>query len=536
MFENCKGKWTSDLGNGSYKNPILFADYSDPDAIRVGDDFFMTASSFTYFPGLPILHSKDLVNWKLVSYAAEKLPFKNYDLPQHGKGVWAPAIRYHNGTFFITFSAPDEGLFVVKTKDPFGKWDDVILQKEAKGWIDPCPFWDDDGQAYIVRGVARSRGGLKSQLFLHKMTPDGEKLLDEGVRIYDGRVHNPTIEGPKMYKRNGYYYIFSPAGGVKPGWQVVLRSKNIYGPYEHKIVLQQGETLINGPHQGALIDMENGESWFLHFRDCDGYGRMTYLEPARWTEDNWIEMGIDVDNDGIGEPVETYKKPVAGGEVLTPVTSDEFKDNKLGLQWQWQAHANKDFYEINNETLRLFSFPAAGEGLLTDAPNLLSQLMQAPNFTMDTKVSLNLEGGDEAGICITGGSFYAVRVENNGGKLSLSQANYFYDGKDRPEEITETKELSDTKEIYLRIKMEYRYKKLFFSLKDFYNPDKEYSGLGAFITFYYSEDGENFEKFGPEVEYKVSKKSWVGGRCGLFCVNREGKKGGYADFDYVRFG
>ncbi len=534
MFENCKVDWTADLGNDSYKNPILFADYSDPDAIRVGDDFFMTASSFTYFPGLPILHSKDLVNWELVNYAVKKLPYDCYNVPQHGKGVWAPAIRYHDGWFFITFPTPDEGLFVVKTQDPFGEWSDVIIHKEAKGWIDPCPFWDDDGKAYVVRGVAKSRSGLKSQLFLHQITPDGEKLLDDGVLIYDGRVQNPIIEGPKMYKRNGWYYIFSPAGGVKCGWQVVLRSRNIYGPYEHKIVLHQGETLINGPHQGALIDMENGESWFLHFRDCDGYGRMTYLEPAHWTDDDWIEMGVDIDGDTIGEPVDTYKKPVLGCEIKTPKRDDDFK-NGLGLQWQWQAHANDKFYEITDKGLRLNAIPVGGKGYLTDAPNLLSQLMQSPNFIMDTKVDLSLKDGDKAGVCITGGSFFALRVENEGGKYYLSQANYFYDGKDHPEEISERREIDPTDSIYLRINVEYAYRKLFFGLKNFYNPDKEYSGLVCGVSFSFSKDGETFEKFGTDVEYQVSKKSWVGGRCGIFCINTKDTEGGYADFEYIKF-
>lgn len=535
MFEKYKGKWTSDQGDGTYKNPILFSDLSDPDAIRVGEDYFLTASSFTYFPGLPIFHSKDLVNWKLVSYAVRKLPYKCYDMPQHGKGVWAPAMRYHNGMFYITFSAPDEGLFVVRTDDPFGEWEDVIVHKEVKGWIDPCPFWDDDGNAYLVRGVARSRSGLKSKLFMHRMSPDGTKLLDDGVLVYDGRIHNPTIEGPKMYKRNGMYYIFAPAGGVKPGWQVVLRSKNIYGPYETKTVLHQGNTLINGPHQGALVDTPEGENWFIHFRDCDGYGRMTYLEPAEWTEDGWIKMGVDVDGDGIGEPVDTFRKPVLGQEITTPTTDDFFKDNKLGLQWQWQAHPRKEFYSIENEKLRLNSFTLKDGSLLTDAPNLLSQLMQSPNFTMDTKMELNLKDGDSAGICITGGSYYCLRVENNGGEYSLTQANYFYDGSDRPEEISAKISCKDKNTVYLRLKMEYNYRKSFFGLSDFYSTPKEYSGLAAMVSFYVSYDGENYEKVGDTVEYKVSKKSWVGGRCGLFCINTKNKDGGYTDVEYVKF-
>lgn len=531
MFEKAKGKWTADLGNGEYKNPVLFADYSDPDVIRVGDDFFMVASSFTYFPGLPVLHSKDLVNWKLISYAVKKLPYEVYDLPQHGKGVWAPAIRYHEGYFYVTFSCPDEGLFVVRTNDPFGEWEDVVVHKECKGWIDPCPFWDDDGHAYLVRGVAKSRCGLKSQLYLHKMEWDGMSLINDGTKIYDGRIQNPTIEGPKMYKRNGWYYIFAPAGGVKPGWQVVLRSRDIFGPYEQRIVLHQGESGINGPHQGALIDLKDGTSWFLHFRDCDGYGRVSYLEPARWTDDDWIEMGVDIDGDNVGEPVETYKKPVDGYEIATPQVDDDFKDNKLGIQWQWQAQPKDGFYEINDEVLRLFAIPTPKSGLLLDAPNLLTQLMQSPNFTMDTKMTYSLKDGDKAGVCVTGGSHCAVRVENNGGKYSLVQANFVYDGSGNTETVADSISLEGDGEIYLRMNVRYEYRQGKFGLRDF-APNKVYDGLKCMVSFLYSADGKDYAPIGEEVEYKVSRKSWVGGRCGLFCV---GEKGGYADFDYVRF-
>ncbi|MFR5772328.1 MAG: glycoside hydrolase 43 family protein [Lachnospirales bacterium] len=219
MYQKFNGPWIGDNENGTYKNPILLSDYSDPDVIRVGKDFYMVASSFTYFPGLPVLHSRDLVNWEIISYAVDKLPFDDYDVPQHGKGVWAPSIRYHNGMFYVYFATPDEGIFVSTTDDPYGKWN-LKLVKKSCGWIDTCPFWDEDGQAYLIRGVAKSRIGYKSKLFLHKMSADGMELLDDGVLVFDGRINQPTIEGPKMYKRNGYYYIFAPAGGVQHGWQM----------------------------------------------------------------------------------------------------------------------------------------------------------------------------------------------------------------------------------------------------------------------------------------------------------------------------
>jgi beta-xylosidase len=306
------GYWNADNGDGTYTNPIIHADYSDPDVIRVGNDFYLTASSFNCIPGLPILHSTDLVNWELIGYAVEKLPpFDVFNKLQHGNGVWAPSIRFHNGEFFIYWGDPDFGIYVIKATKPEGPWSPPHLVQPAKGWIDPCPFWDDNGKAYFVHAFAGSRAGIKNILVINELSPDGMSLNEKSTLVFDGNLNHPTIEGPKLYKRNGYYYIFAPAGGVKPGWQLVLRSKNIYGPYEEKIVMHQGNTLINGPHQGGYVELKSGESWFIHFQDKYAYGRILHLQPVTWVND-WPLIGIDQNNDGIGEPVINYKKPNVG--------------------------------------------------------------------------------------------------------------------------------------------------------------------------------------------------------------------------------
>ena len=265
--------WNADNLDGTYTNPILYADYSDPDAIRVGEDYFMVASSFCNSPGLPLLHSKDLVNWELINYVIDDIPEPRYEKPIHGCGVWAPSIRYHEdenhqGTYYVCFPMPDEGIYMCTTTDPYGEWSKPVNIRPGAGWIDPCPFWDEDGKAYLVAGVAKSRIGYKSVLHMVEMAPDGLSLIGPEIKIFDGNENDQeTIEGPKLYKRNGYYYIFAPAGGVKTGWQTVLRSKNIYGPYEYRMVMRQCDTKINGPHQGAWVDTVTGEDWFLHFQD-----------------------------------------------------------------------------------------------------------------------------------------------------------------------------------------------------------------------------------------------------------------------------
>src|SRR5215831_9125314 len=382
--------WVADNGDGTYKNPILHADYSDPDAVRAGDDYYMVASSFNAAPGLPILHSKDLVNWTLIGHAlAQQPPADVYDKPQHGNGAWAPSIRYHNAEFYIYYPDPDYGIYLVKAKNPAGPWSEPLLVKEAKGWIDPCPLWDDDGNAYLVSAMAGSRSGIKSILVISRMSADGTKLLDDGVMVFDGHDQNPTVEGPKLYKRNGYYYIFAPAGGVENGWQLVLRSKNIYGPYEQRIVLAQGKTDINGPHQGAWVETPSGESWFIHFQDKGAYGRVVHLQPVQWIND-WPVIGVDREGRGQGAPVESFKKPNVGRTwpKATPPDSDEFDQNRLGLQWQWQANPqpNWAFPAGTLGFMRLFAVPPPkGFQNFWDSPNLLLQKFFSSNFTVTTE-------------------------------------------------------------------------------------------------------------------------------------------------------
>ena len=444
--------WVADKGDGTYKNPILHADYSDPDAIRVGDDFYLTASSFSDVPGLPILHSKDLVNWQIINYVfRQQEPAEVFAKPRHGNGVWAPSIRYHNNEFYIFYPDPDYGIYMTKTKDPAGQWEKPILVKAGKGLIDPCPLWDDDGKAYLVSAFAGSRAGFKSVLMVSQMSPDGTKLLDDGVMVFDGHEKHPTIEGPKLYKRNGFYYIFAPAGGVPTGWQLILRSKSIYGPWEEKIALAQGKSTTNGPHQGAWVTTQTGEDWFLHFQDKGAYGRIVHLQPMKWVDDFPV-MGNN------GEPVLTYKKPNVGKTYPkeTPVESDEFNDSKIGLQWQWHA---------NYQTGWALPFPAKGVLRLNsvqlpdnykslwDVPNLLLQKFPAEEFTVTTKASFEPRfEGEKFGLVVMGLDYSYIGVTYKGGKLYVAQAGV----RDADKGNAETENVPfalNEKTFYLRVKV-----------------------------------------------------------------------------------
>ena len=513
---NSSKVWVSDLGNGKYKNPVLHADYSDPDAIRVGDDFYMVASSFDAVPGLPVLHSKDLVNWSLIGHALlRQPPYDHFSKTQHGNGVWAPAIRFHDGEFYIYYPDPDFGIYRVQTKNPAGKWSDPILVVPGKGLIDPCPMWDENGRVYLAYAYAGSRAGIKSILAVKELNKTGDKAIDEGVIVYDGHETDPTIEGPKLYKRNGYYYIFAPAGGVATGWQLVLRAKNIYGPYARKVVMDQGKSPINGPHQGAWIDTPTGEDWFLHFQDKAAYGRVLHLQPMKWVS-GWPVLGLDPDGDGIGEPVATYRKPNVGKTypVNTPAEGDEFNTTRLGLQWQWQANPSAAWSFISNGVLRLYTqkIPDSARNYW-DVPNLLLQKFPAEEFTVTTKMKFTKNPklqGERAGLLIMGYSYAGVALKSTADGLSL--VTFIAKNANKGKAETEKKIITVTQtEVYLRVKV----------IK------------GALCQFSYSLDGKVYIPAGDS--FQAEEGQWIGAKAGLFATRpTQTNDAGFADFDWFR--
>ncbi|MGH7952700.1 MAG: glycoside hydrolase family 43 protein [Limisphaerales bacterium] len=495
--------WIPDQGDGTYRNPIIYADYSDPDVIRVGDNFYLTASSFNCTPGLPILHSKDLVNWKIIGHAVKNLPHPRFAEVQPGCGIWAPAIRFHAGKFWIFFPMPDEGIYVVTAEHPAGKWSEPHLIQEGKGLIDPCPLWDDDGQAYLVHAYSRSRSGISHILRMRPMSPDGAQLLGEGEIVFHEPEKHPTMEGPKFLKRDGWYYILAPAGGVENGWQVALRSKNIYGPYEDKIVLEQGSTNVNGPHQGALVDAADGNWWFVHFQDANVYGRITHLQPVKW-QDGWPLMGAQNKN-GTGEPVLHFTKPrgIENGQITIPQTSDEFDSPDLGLQWQWHANHRDDWRSLTarKNWLRLFPQLASTENL-TQLPNLLLQKFPARSFTVETLLEFSpKQTNEEAGLIVTGESFATLALER---KNSSNQIVLRINGVE--------KFAQDNVPNFIKLRV---------TVQD--------DGL---CIFSFGTD-ENFATI-PQT-FAARKGVWIGAKLGLYGLKRLNASAGYVDVDYFRF-
>ncbi len=520
--------WIPDRGDGTYLNPVLFADYSDPDAVRVGEDFYLTASSFHCAPGLPILHSKDLVNWTIINHVfAEQLPVEHFSKPRHGEGVWAPAIRHHDGKFWIFYPDPDFGLYFSTATDPAGKWSEPQLFKPGRGLIDPCPFWDDDGRLYLVHGWAKSRAGIANLLTLNKLSADGTKVLDDGKTIIDGaKIPGwTTLEGPKLYKRHGWYYVFAPAGGVTNGFQAVFRSKDIYGPYEHRVVLDQGGTVVNGPHQGAWVDTAAGEDWFLHFQDRGAFGRVVHLQPMVWRDDDWPVMGNDADGDGKGEPVLAHQKPNVGGAhpIAVPQSSDEFDGKRLGRQWQWNANPRPAWALPGDRAgfLRLKCVPAPAErndgkpasGSLYDAPNFLLQKFPAPEFTVTTALEFSpVSEGEMAGLAVFGFDYAVLGLRHTAKETRLVLAVNRGANKGGAEVEAAGVEVKGGP-VFLRVTV----------------------GKDAMCRFAYSSDGIVFTAIGES--FKASEDRWIGAKVGLIATAKPGvKETGHAEFDWFRIG
>jgi len=493
QFVHMSNSFGQDSKIVTYTNPIIHEDFSDPDAIRVGNHFYMTASSFISVPGLPILQSEDLVHWNLIGYALQNnVPAAYYKKVIHGAGVWAPSIRYHNGEFYIYYPDPDFGIYMTKSKTITGKWSEPVLVLAGKGLIDPCPLWDEDGKVYLVHAYAGSRAGIKSILVMKELNAAGTKVIEEGEIIYDGHSLDPTVEGPKIYKRNGWYYIFSPAGGVATGWQIVLRSKNIYGPYERKKVMEQGASATNGPHQGAWVQTNTGEDWFIHFQDKGAYGRITHLQPMIWKND-WPVIGVDKDGDGIGEPVINYTAPKI---LATTKIKNVDIQNPGANPFQWNAtpqpnwrmafeNGYRHYAILQNDSLtNLWSFPAM---YLCKIP--------AEKFMATTKITFNsLQKEERAGFILFGKSYASIELRNAEKGLTLNYVECEKADKEGKEKVTPIINLPSSS-VYLRIQME----------------------ADAKASFAYSMDGIHFTKLSNT--FIAEPGVWVGSKIGYYCVS-----------------
>ena len=521
--------WCPDNGDGTYTNPVINADYSDPDVCvgPSGEDYYMTASSFQCTPGLPILHSRDLVNWELVGYALKSLYAgddkltAHFNSVQHGNGVWAPSIRYHEGQYYIYWGDPDFGVMMVKTKngDPAGEWEDPICVIKGQGYIDTTPLWDDDGRCYLVNGWANSRAKFASVLTVRELSKDGTRAIGQPVIVFDGNgTENRTCEGPKFYKRDGWYWILCPAGGVPTGFQLAMRSKSPYGPYEHKVVLAQGKTNINGPHQGGWVYTKYGEDWFLHFQDKEAYGRVVHLNPVDWST-GWPIMGKK------GEPVTTYKKPASSSNIIVnPAESDEFDQPVIGMQWQWQANYDEKFgVPTAFGTMRIYTHKMAEDAKnLWMVPNMLLQKTPADEFNVTTKLRFTSKAdGQMGGIIMMGLDYQALVVKRVGKEFQLLKLTCHKADKGGAQE----EELIATLKPTAEDKIDYKpgiHEDIFLMMKV---KDSQ-------VKFAWSLDGSTFKLCGDA--FKMREGKWIGAKFGYVSVDSNPKSDrGWIDADWI---
>jgi beta-xylosidase len=397
----------------TYKNPVLLADYSDPDVIRDGSDYYLIASSFHFVPGIPILHSKDLVHWEISGHVVKRLNFSPaYNMEggnRYAGGIWAPSVRFHKGLFYVYFPTPNEGIFVATAPKMTGPWSEPVAVLPGPGYEDPCPFWDDDGKAWLVH--SRLRAG---PLILHRMAEDGKSVLDPGKVIVQDSKELPTLEGPKFYKRNGWYYLFAPMGGVGEGAQAVMRSRMIEGPYEHRIVLAQGSTTVNGPHQGGYVETPDGLGWFLHFQQRGPHGRIVHLEPVTW-KDDWPIMGK------AGEPVDEAPLPVIVPDAAKtkPQTSDEFNAVTLSPMWEWNHNPEDSLWSLTERKGFLRLHPGYATDL-AHARNTLTEVMQDEALDLTVRMDTqHMAEGDRAGISLFDKSISSIAVVQVAGEKHL---------------------------------------------------------------------------------------------------------------------
>lgn len=538
--------WLPDQGDGTYRNPVLAGDYSDPDVVRVGETYYLVTSSFTNVPGLPILSSTDLVNWTIIGHALTKIPpVAHHAVPRRGGGVWAPAIRYHQGKFLIYYPDPDFGVFLVTAKDPAGPWSKPVLVDDRRGIIDPAPFWDDDGQGWLVNGWAKSRAGLANVITARRLNKAGDKTVGEAITLIDGerlpKVGTSigpfpwmTTEGPKLYKRDGWYYVFAPSGSVKGGWQGVFRSRKLEGPYEGRNVLDQGSTEVNGPHQGAWVTTSSGEDWFLHFQDTDSYGRRVWLEPMRW-QDGWPVIGQDPDGDGVGEPVLVHRKPTTKTPSArqAPQDSDSF-EGPLSLAWQWNANPQADWIDLAARPgfARLKSISSPDN--LWEAGALLTQKLPAERFTITTRLAFAPKAvGERAGLVMFGADYAWIGLQNGPSGPSLVRIDRIGADKFRPEQV-ETVLAKAPGQVWLRMTTEPITQT---------DPPPDFSpywpsmlrSTHARVTFSYSLDGQAFTRVGEPFTSRPGR--WVGAQVGIFAQAPAGTPAntatriGWTDFD-----
>ena len=490
------------------KNPIVFADVPDMSIIRVGDTYYMSSTTMHMSPGVPIMKSKDLVNWKIVSYCYDTL-VSNDDMnldngkSTYGRGSWASSIRYHKGTYYVsTFAATSGKTHIYSTKDiERGPWKAVSFRPSLH---DHSLFFDDDGKVYMLYGNRKlTLVELNADLTGIKEGGINQVVLESSTAPTDSIASSNLGEGSQLFKVNGKYYLFNitwPRGGMRT--VVIHRADKIAGPYEGRIALQD-----LGVAQGGLIDKPDG-TWYAYlFRDYGAVGRIPYLVPVKW-ENGWPVLGVD------GKVPGTLDLPANKSLIPGIVNTDEFTSKKQGsslpLVWQWNHNPNNHLWSLDERKgfLRLKTGRTDTSFLL--AKNTLTQRTIGPTCSGTIAMDISkMKDGDIAGLCLLQKNYGLISVKKIGSKNFLVMTNASTGKPLESENIS-----FDQTIIYLKAECD------FTDRKDVAN-------------FFYSLDGEKWNTIGTQLKMTYTLPHFMGYRFGLFNYATK-EVGGFVDFDYFR--
>lgn len=506
-------KW-GDQGDGTYVNPVIPADFSDIDVIRVGDDYYAISSTMQFSPGMAVIHSKDLVNWQMIGHVVDDVtsisPEMNWDrMNVYGRGIWAGSIRYYKNKFWVYFGTPDDGFFMSSADKPEGPWEPLHQLWKVVGWDDCCSFCDDDGQLYFIATHFALDPITNKQYNIHlfKMTPDGKRLLLESDTI----IHQSKgSEANKLYKINGVYYHYFSHVNSQGGRQIMVgRSNNLYGNWEIRQLNRVDRQKDREPNQGGLLKIDEDKWYFFtHHGRGDWEGRPASLLPVTWV-DGWPIIG-HVAADTIGEMVWSGMKPITVNENFSIQTNDDFNSEKLSVQWEWNYQPRTDKWSLSEREgfLRLHAFrpinPENKEKVILRVGNTITQRsMRTRQNTVTIKMDIaNMNDGQYAGLThlsTQNNSMFGIKQENGTRKLV-----YTYNDVDMVG-ITVAQ-----KDIWLQ-------------------SEWDINGLN-FYSF--SLDGELFVPFGDKNQ--LTWGSYRGDRIGIFSYNTL-KEDGFVDIEWFRY-
>lgn len=506
---------SSDNGDGTFTNPMLWSDVPDPDVIRVDDNFYLVSTTMHLMPGAPVMRSKDLVNWETASYLFDRLTdTPNYDMEgctAYGRGQWATSLRYYNGRYYAYFSPNDKPFrgYVYTTTDPAKeKWE---LVSRLPHFHDASLLFDDDGRVYVYYGTGQ----------LRELKPDLSDVQPGGVdmKIFErDSTETGLLEGSRAIKYNGKYYLLMiswPNGGKRR--QVCYRADKITGPYEKKVILEADFGGFPYVGQGCIVDDAKGNWYGVIFQDRGGVGRVLTLMPCRWV-DGWPMLG-----DENGQVPTVMEKPVQGSPAIPLVVSDDFGNKQMKINWQWNHNPVHKAWSLEERPgyLRLKTSRVV-ENLFW-APNTLTQRMEGPKCTASVAIDLShMKEGDVAGFSAFNGNSGVLAVLKENGKkcLTMSEQVVSLDDKSKAVTALDTKEKARVELsqdiIYLRIDGDFR-------------PGKDIA------TFYYSLNGKDWTKIGSDFKMIFDyRRFFMGTKYAIFNYATQ-ETGGYVDVDYFDY-